>query len=388
MASKNDSILVNQLYLPIRDALSKKSTSQKYIHLVDNFRDKNVNKLRKNIPSERLSYPMSEIYRIIGISNSDVIRAIKNAHFSSSRGDTVKSPNLMTLALILRSYIERNDKKGTRAALEMYTIATYTHLFSKYYNKYLPNEEVMEYTLSRLSSKFYFKKYNTVEDAIMATSETNLESNRESLLANNDEDIADFLTAHYSRLNNQMRKFANEYNIDLADGNTLRKTQEEGSSSDGGSYKKGPESLSANVSQTIINVNRSLAQGIVDKRIVRVSSSNAKVESDVLERTLKEILDNDQSRVQSLISDLVLAYTNNGGDATKIHSKEFLGTMLILYKKNNIVQEEFKRFRSTLEYFRETYGEKYSVSSRNSAKAAYKKALYTYFVLIIMSTTR
>lgn len=362
------------------------SSSREFSIYVQKFMDKNSEILNHNIPSKRLFfYPkdMEYPFECFGISIEMIEKTVDQVKRSKECFGVINQVNFpfnFLMLNLIRYYELKNNKDGLHIALMYITLYQYSTLHYKYYKKFLPNEDCMQYTYNRISDKYYFRKYQTVFKALFATTINNHESMKKLLHSKNDMDLLKYLLSLRNRLNNQMKSFTNEYQTDFREKNYLKLQAD---SRDEENYYE-----TTNLSGDIVGiVNKSFTKfntSKIDPKILRTACGIAKAEVSVMRTALENIKDNEMESIRMLILSMIQLYIYNSNNSiNEVGSQKFFTYMLSAYSKSNSKNDISLSIKSNLDKFLNQYCNRYSNTEREATKINYRKALYIYFILLI-----
>lgn len=359
---------------------------EKYVQL---FMDKNSDVLSHNIPSKRLFfYPKDMEYPFIlfGISIEEVESTIEKVKKSKECFGVINQVNFpfnFLMVNLIKYYTLKNDKNGLNVALMYLTLYQYSALHAKYFPKFLPNEDCMQFTYNRVSDKYYFRKYQSVFKAIFATTVNNHSTMDKLLKSKNDMDILKYLLSLRNRLNNQMKSFVGEYIQDFNSKNYLKLQAD---SRDEENYYE-TTNLSAEVTQLVNKSFNKFSTSRIDPKLLRVSCQIAKAEQSVMKNALENIKDNEMNNVRILILSIIQMYLyNDKNNINEIGSQKFVTYMISAYSKSNSKNEISLSIKKTLDLFLNQYCKRYADTEREATKVNYRKALFIYMVLLVNSS--
>jgi len=374
-------ILVKSIYDNITDGL--KENEQEMYRLILKFIDKNSEVLNHNIPSKRLYFSDEidrlPIYNFCNITPKEIKDIVNSIPDVKSSWKLINDPFNILMLMVIRYYTVKNNRKMMEISLTYLILSLYSSLQYKSY-RYPPNEAIMEYTFNRLSTKFYFKKYKTILNALLATGSGSHEKYANDLKKEDDTLLINYFVSLRSRLNNQMRMFANEYYKDYKEGNTMFNSSD---SSDVEDFHE-----NGNISSFIVGVADKVSLNFsinnLDVDSIKVASSLAKTDPVTLKNALLSIKEHETAVVKKLIILILQAYlkdTNN--PINSVGSKKFITYTISIYSKSNTKDVTVLEIKDILDSFLSKHSSKYSHTEREATKGSYRKALFTYFVLII-----
>ena len=373
----------NNIYSRISQNLKK--NQNQLASLILKYLDLNNDVLNYNLPSKRLFFndlnDRDPIYKICDIDKDTINNVVKSVPDIKSSWKLLNDPFNILMTTIIRYFSINKNKRMVELTLTYLTASLYSSLQFRSY-RFLPNEAIMEYTFNRLSEKYYFKKYKTVINALMATAEKTHETYYLQLNKKNDLDIINYFVCLRSRLSNQMKIFANEYYKDYKEGNTLFNSSD---SKDEENYREN-DNISSYINTLASKITINFSTNNLDDNSVKVASLTAKVDKITLKNALLSIKKIEGKNINLLITLILQSYlkdTNNS--INSVGSKKFFNYTYEIYSKSNTKDKTVLDVKKLLDFFLNKHSNKYSKTERSATKGAYKKALYVYFVLIIMN---
>lgn len=372
----------------INDALSNKNNSDILVNYIHKYMDKNVKVLSHNTPTYRLYFyddPDREIiFKTLNITRDEITEVLKQISIVNSsiksNWKLINDPFNVLMLLIIRYYSKNNGDKYLNSHLMYLTLSLYSSIHFKFF-KYEANDNVMQYTINRLSNKYLFKQYGIVSKALFATAKTNHDTYKNSKLNSNDDRlIFDYFISLRSRLNNQIRAFANEYYKDYDAGNYFNNEED---NTDPDNYKE-----VSNLSGAIVNLSNKAVQEFfsmnINERILTTSCGVAKCDKTTLRKALVSIKNNERSNVHLIILSIIQYYLKDPKNTLdSIGSQKFFVYCLSAYTKSNTKDTAILNIKDILDKFLKNHCDKYNQTDREATKSNYRKALYLYFVLLI-----
>jgi hypothetical protein len=381
----SDKIFLDNLEKPIEIALSDKANSRKFAETIKRYIDENNEVLYANSPLYRLYFKNEKdrkvVFDLIKIREDYIDEIIKKVDIIKSSWRITTEPFNIAMLLIIRQYDKAKDKSMMENSLLYLTLSFYSSLHFKYF-KFLPNENIMNYTINNLNNKFLFKQYGVVIKALFHTAIKCHEKYRKDLLRGNDIDIVNYLMALKTRLNNLMKNFTNEYMKNSRDKNYLNTQKDSADEED--FYET--DNVSLTIARLTEQANNKFYSSELNEKLLRVSSKFADVSPITLRQALESIKENEKDKVKTLIQSILQVYLIDGKNSfDSIASQKFIAYCISVYSKSNTKDANILRIKSLLDYFLKNNSNRYSETEREATRVNYRKALYMYFVLFIQS---
>lgn len=389
-------VLITTYQKQIDEFISNKSKYNNAKRLIVKFLEKNNRQLSYNAPIYRVPFNMNgsdshDILRLVGISKSQLERDIRKLPLTRKYADVLKNPFYIVMAMIVRNLNKRvkakprdkNLNNDLKLFLLYLSLSFYWSIQVKQF-PYEPNENISQYTINRLSNKFFFKKYKTVSTSIIVTAEQNNVNSLNSILKGQDDDIMVYLMDLRTRLNNLVKNFAKEIYKDIEVGNYLNPHVDV--IDDEENYREG-----TNVSGTVSNISQKVlsefTQKNIDMRILRMTCSMTNTNMNIMRNTLSDIRENEIKDVNSLILNILTVYLDGKNNPIQsIGGQRFIRESIALFSKSNTKDKRLIQNKEILNNFLTKYNNKYNQTEREATKLNYRKTIYIYFVLLIANT--
>ncbi|QXN70269.1 hypothetical protein Goe21_00650 [Bacillus phage vB_BsuM-Goe21] len=378
----NHTVIKDNLEKAIHVALSDKHNTDKLNHIVKKYIDHNNQILYANAPLQRLYFSDTDrnhIFELTGVKKNYIGEIIKKVDMIKSSWKIVNNPFNILMAMIIRQYSIDKKEESLNNSLLYLTLSLYSSLHYKYF-QYIPNENVMNYTINNLNNKFLFKQYGVVIKALFHTANKTLEKYEKDLKRGNDEDIVNFLMFLQTRLNNLMKNFTSEYMKNYKSKKYLN-TEKDNTDEDN-FYET--DNVSLMISRLTSQTTNKFYSGDLNDKLIRVSSKFSDVSPITLKYALESIKKNEREKVESLIQSILQVYLIDGKNSYEsIASQRFIAYCISIYSKSNTKDVNILRIKKLLDYFLKNNSNKYSETEREATRISYRKAFYMYIVLFI-----
>ena len=378
--------------LPMIKANDSGINRNKFRREVVAYIDRNNDVLSASIPAYRLLFNDSQREKVFDIWKIDK-KIMKDVRETIDSDKAVRKPimygmvstphNYLVVELI-KYYEQQKDKEMVKALTIHLVFHFYSIVHAKYF-KFLPNPDIMEFTINRISNKFLFKQYGVVLKVLEHLAAVNHESMKNTLLKNGDTGVLDYLVSTNSRLNSQMQTFSREYYEDYENKNAIFKQSD--------NYDNDNFILTTNLSGVIENKARNAATDFfttrVDERVARISAREAQADMNVLVDAITNVKNGKCVEISELMQNILIAYLNDP-DTTEssLGSQLFIGKCLKIYSKSNTKQKAIVEIKRILDELLEANSKHYQETNREATKINYRKALYYYIVLTMQKSVK
>jgi hypothetical protein len=381
----NHKTILTNLEKPIELTFNNRENERKLLMYVKGYIDANNEVLYANSPLYRLYFSNNEerefIFKLTGIDKKYVEEVVAKASDIKSSWRNATEPFNVIMALIIREADLKRKHDLMKNSLLFLTLSLYSSLHYKYFN-FLPNENIMNYTINNLSNKYLFKQYGVVIKALYHTAITSHKKYRTILIRGNDIDIANYIQNLKTRLNNLMKNFTSEYIKNMRNKKYLNTEKD---NNDEENYYE-TDNVSLMISRLTSEVTNKFYSGELNDKLIRVSSKWADVSPITLKNALQNIRDKEKEKVNLLIQSILQVYLIDGKNSYEsISSQRFIAYCISIYSKSNTKDKNILTIKKLLDYFLKNNSNKYSETEREATRVNYRKALYMYIVLFIQS---
>jgi hypothetical protein len=271
--------------------------------------------------------------------------------------------------------------KEMNAAILYLTLSMYPSLHAKYF-KYEPNDQIMAYTILHMSNKYKIKQSGTVMAAMFDTTRVSDEHYSKEILRGTDKDIADYILSFKTRLNGFMKNICSEFMKQHSAKNYLNyevdnEDEENYMQSDSNSYL-----ITRVANASVLTLSVQGPNAVVVKSAAKLND----VSVNSLRSTLIAICRDKKSNAEmrELVSNILYLFLFDGEHVKDdINSSRFLLFSMEIYKKANTTDKNIVRIKEILDNWIGVYSPQYKKSNAVGTINAFRKALYTFFVLTI-----
>lgn len=387
---------VRDALLPTIDqSLKVKSNVDELIKYIVKYADKNTDILLSSNMSKRLIFSESDkeiLYKVTNLSAEAVESAIKKSSTIKQQFKTQSNP-FYVLCILVMHYFSKANKKNELAAISVYLgylLYTSSHKGSF---KYLPDPDIMEYTINNLSNRFLLKQVGTIQLMIEKTILNAMDGRFKMELDRcSDDDIKNIINALETRISSVVKNIAKEFydNHKKASGNRIfieedNESEDNFHISDNRSYK---------ISRVVDNVTSSIVSDGFDQNnvIKRAISLNPGASAKKLEPMLRTIIDNDMAGIPIMVTDIITLFLvkTPGSTTMDLGTMKFLSNALQIYKSN--AQDELTtRIKNKLDEWINIASTKYGknfISKGKTSIDTYRRTIYTCFIYKIIETVK
>ena len=388
--SNEEYTLLNKLYPTVEGNLSNQNNVKKLIKAIQKYADSHSDILNSVDMSQRLIFGDKDknvIYEVTGLEPSLIAKAVKESPVIKSTWRIATNPFYISCLLAAR-FFELNKKKPEMNAVIVYmSYVLYTSSHKSSF-PYVPNKQIMDYTMNNLSNRYLIKQVGTIQGMIEHTVINAINGRYEKDLQDcSDIYIKDILSALETRMSSVIKYIASEYYKNHDSGAYLFHEED---SEDENNYH-----ISDNISYKIDRIVNLVSASIISEGfdystcIKRAINLNPGASSKKLEPMLRTIVQDDMESIKPMISDMLTLFiykSTVGNTINDLRTSKFISESLQIYKSNS--QDEITtrikdRLKKWIEITSSKYGRNF-ISKGKTSLDTYRRSIYTCFVFKIV----
>lgn len=389
----NEFTLVNTLFGKVEKSFSDKRNINELMNYIRKYADKNSKILLSSDMSVRLIFTESDkkiIYTVTGITQQEVTAAIRQSTAIKSTWQIATNPFYMLSAIIMH-YFAIHNMPAELDAMTVYMSYLLYVTSHKGSFKYLPNKQIMDYTINNLSNRFLIKQYGTIQ-AVIEHTVTNAIHDRYSkeIVSGSDEDLKNIVTALETRVSSAVKNVAREFYKNHASGNYMFHEDEDLSEEN----FHLSDNISFKISRIVSVVTTSIVSEGFDQYtcIKRAINLNPGSSEKKLTPMLRTIVTDDMDHIPEMISDIItlFIYKGTGNSINGIKTMKFVSESLQIYKSNSqdsVTLRIKERLLHWIDITAEKYGRNF-ISKGKTSLDTYRRAIYTCFVFKILECVK
>jgi len=380
---KNTFFIRDNFYERVEERLSNKKYSRELQNHIAKFIDKNSDVLFDNAPRKRLFFRDNDydiIFEITQIKRKEIEEVIKrnkilmgNNWFFSTKPFNWLSP------LILKYYYENDMKEEFKSMLTYLTLSIYAQIHYKYF-QFVPNDNIMDYTINEISNQYFIKKYSSLFKSIYVTAENSHDTYKDQLKRASDYDLITYSININTRINSMIKNVARAYYKNSEEKNYMNYDKE---SRDEEDYYE-VDNVSFFIEKFANNASNILVSYGTNIKIANLSASITNVSRKGIRTAINNIMENETKNINLLIKLILQQYlVEENNDREQLGSKDFIYVSKKVYSKSNTNDENVLKIKEILDTWLEDNSEKYVKTERKATKSNFRKAIYFYFVFSI-----
>jgi len=386
--------LLNALYPTLEKNLSEQSNVKKLMLGIKKYADSHSDILLSVDMSQRLLFSERDknlIYDVTGLEPSVISKAVKESPVIKSTWRIATNPFYISCLLTAR-FFELKKKKAEMEAIIVYmSYVLYTSSHKSSF-PYVPNKQIMDYTMNNLSNRYLIKQVGTIQGMIEHTVINAINGRYEKDLQDcSDIYIKDILSALETRMSSVIKYIAAEYYKNHKSGEYLFHEED--------SEEENNYHLSDNISYKIDRVVNFVSASIISEGfdystcVKRAINLNSGASNKKLEPMLRTIINDDMQEIKPMISDILTLFIYKGSPGNNINdikTMRFVSEALQIYKSNS-QDEVTTRIKVRLKHWIDITAEKYGrnfISKGKTSLDTYRRAIYTCFIFKIVECSK
>lgn len=390
---KTNYYLRDHLQVPyITPKLSKEATREKIIENVSQFMDDHNKELTASGPFYSIPFGTTNaefLYTIFGITPDMVKEMYDKMVQETFYGKISKfftswvynAPHKLILTAMMMDAIQHKYEDILECAEYMWAFTEYSLVFVHYWRQGV-RQDVMEYTIEHLGSKFTIKKFKSMQGILKYDAHKCVESFYERFKDGADNHYTDFMQRAHNQYNHRYGAIAHEY-YDNIEKNATQHTQI--STFDDGTAAE-QSGIGTNIARAVDTTNSKLIGAPVNESIATAAAQGSQVDKDNLIGFLNQIISTKNNRMPKLVENIITLYFNSDPTATSIDSG-FPSFGLKLYRSIGTSKDPLMvEIKSILAYWVNDIINLRQFYKREQTIIAYNRALFNYIIFMIVIT--
>lgn len=377
-------ILRDKIYKKIKDSLSRR-TKELMLEL-SKFFDLNTEALFQPTMMKRIIFSSSfeeKLFDIMGVTDDEVKNAIIETKLNDDKWFQRNRPVYFIILFAVKYYEEKGMKREKEKVLMLLSSIIYSGRHQKYfmYNDSNSFTAAMDYTVNNLSNKFLLKNKGTVFGALEDITLKSDKTYAKQLKNANDKEIIDWIMCLYTRINQFVKIFANEF-YDNYNSKRFVNTQKDQDDETGDILDTENQSMA--IQKITENVIIKIKSNKPDPKLCRICASSARISQIVFKNCMNSVYKNDDTNIQKLVALILIVFLVDGKNKVEdIHSAKFLLDSIQLISKSNVKEPNILNIKKTLAEIAEINSAEYNKTERQNTKIAITRAIFQYFILMI-----
>lgn len=374
----------------IRGPLGKSINQERIVELVANFIDTHHKALSTSGPvySFRFAEPeVMPLYQMFSVNaeqmvqlyNQMVAETYENGTISPFFTSWVKfAPHKVLITSILMEAVQSKYPDIIKACELMWAFTEYPIIYADFWKTGV-KEDVMNYTIEHLGSKYRVTKVSNILQLLEYDAHVATESCMDALRAGQDNTYSDVMQRYRNQFKSKLKNIAIAYYKNSEDNASLHQMVSE---FDDGS-KADQEGHNSNISQTIDRTVAKFNENGPNSEIIRICADGSKVDRSNLSGYIAQIYAAKNNRIPKMVEDIISSYFAAFPSSTSLVNSEFVGYGLTLYRSlSNSKNTTNAEMREILDSWLDIIDIR-SHYNREATIINYTRAIFNYFVLLI-----
>lgn len=383
---KEQSFYFNDNIQPIINKNLDKNKNQ-LLNYIRTYIDKNSDVLYHNAPSRRLYFTDNDknvIFKVIGLEKKEIAKAIKENPYVDASWKVLTQPYFWGLLMSARYFLVNNKEKEMQQVLMYLTLSFYSSIQYKNFPKFLPNDNIMTYTINNLSNKFDIKKFGTVFELLYNTMMVNHNTYKNDFKVGDDLALKNYLMTLRTRINSKIQNITREYEKNRKSGNYFNSDEED---QDPENFRE-LDNASFEIRKLSDKITRVIVSSSVDDKILRISAESNKINKMILKTALQNIIRNKTKDVDKLVILILQMYIIGTDNEPKtIKSTKYIAECINAYSKSNTNDQVIIDMKKLLDEWLNDSSDMYLKTERVATKSSFRRAIFLYFVFMIQKAS-
>ena len=374
-------IFLTQLYPTVEKNL--KIQSNNMMRAIIKFLDVRSDVLSATGPTKRLYFSDAErqlFCNFMGLKLGEIDNCI-NLYTQGVRY-TIHKPFNVACVLAIKYFREAKKTREEKVMTYLLGLTLYSSLHVKYF-EFLPNENIMNYTINNLSNKFKIKQLGTLGKAVEYTCVNTHETYLDLIDRASDNDIIKYIMNMNTRVNGFLQNIANEFYRNHKEGNYLNTEEDK--------YDEENYYQTDNNSLLITRLSDSITLKIISKgidhKIAEGWAKDTQISVSALKNAIIEINGKYDKEIKDFVTCILQVYLSEGANTPRsIGTARFLFTCRQMYQKSNTSNEAIIHIKDLLDSWLTDVSVNYNKTERLATKNNFRLAVFMYYAHSIMKS--
>lgn len=375
----------------ISESLSNSGIRDDIVAFVGTFIDDHYNQLSTSGPVYTFTFSEKEanvLYNLFNITGEKIIELYNNMVNETYYGKISKfftgwvtnAPHRVLIISMLIDALQNNYEDMILCCEYMMAFIEYP-VYYRLFWKTGVREDVMNYTIEHLGSKFKIKKVNNLQGLLEYDAKSAVESFRERLLTGADNVYMDFMQRIINQIKNTLKNISTNYYEDIKNNASQHNSTTQ---FDDGSFAD-QEGLNSNIGQIVDKTINKFSNSGINNSLIRVCAEGVKgVSKDNLTEYVNMIWSSKNNKLPKMVEVIITAYFNRNPTSNSVGSSEFINYGLALYRSiNNSKDPLYVQMSEILDYWVNDIIHIQDYYQRPNTIVIYKRALFNYIIFLI-----
>lgn len=374
----------------VSEKLAKSKIQDAIIDFTGTYLDDHSTELSTSGPVHFFTFGDNEtsfLYETFGTNSDFIIKTFKEMIQETYYGKlskfiegwVVNAPHKILLTAILIEAIQKGYEDIVTCCEYLWAFCEYPLVYRTFWTTGV-KEDVMNYTIEHLGSKYKVKKVNNLQGLLKYDAHSSVSAIEDRLKKGVDNAYVDFMQRMRNQLKNTFKNIANAY----YEADKANATQHNNVSQfDDGSLAD-QEGHGTNVAQVVDSTVNKFSSGGINNSIAKIAADGAKVDKDNLVGYLNQINSTKNNRLYKIIENIITAYFNRNPVSTSVGDAEFVNFGLSLFKSIATSKDPlYHEIRQILDYWMYNIINIKQFYQRDGTITGYTRAIFNYLIMMI-----
>lgn len=376
----------------ISPALKKPRVQEQLIEFVGRYMDEHSEELSTSGPVHIIIFGEKEtsfLYELFGV-NKDMIIQIYDEMINETfygkiskfiSGFVYNAPHKILLTAMLIDALQNEYTDMIECCEYLWAFSEYPMVFRDYWKSGV-REDVMDYTIEHLGSKFTVKKVSNLKELLKYDIHRCVTNKSELLISGVDNAYTDFIYRVRNQFNNKIKNIANAYYHNIETNATQHVKDSE--FDDGKLIDQ--DGHTTNIAQIVDKTVSSFLTGNINKTMAGVTADRSSVDKDNLIGYLNQIFNLKDNKLDKIVENIITIFFMKNPSETSVGTGAFLNFGLALYRSIGTSKDPmYQEIKSILAYWVYDLINIKQFYNREGTWIAYTRSIFDYIVLMIHS---
>ena len=393
----NDKVYKENYYLRehlqaphVTPVLEKRKNRDAVIDFTGRFIDEHSTQLSTSGPVYNFMFGKKEtdfLYTLFNTTKEEVLEMYNNMINETYYGKISKfitgwvnhAPHKLLLGAMLIDAAQHDYRDIIECCAYLWAFAEYPILYSTFWKTGV-KEEVMNYTIEHLGSKFKVKQVKNLKELLKYDTTRAIGLFTSKLKVGADNVYIDIMRSIRTRMNNKFRNISNAYYKNVENNAAMHKSA--GQFADGEIVDQ--EGYSTVIARSVEQTLSKFSNKEINASIARIAADNSKVDKDNLIGYITQIYASSGNRIPKFVECVITSYFDKNPASTSLGSGEFLNFGLALYKSIGTSKNQlYKQLREILDLWMFDIIDIRAQYQREATVINYTKAVFNYMIMMI-----
>lgn len=385
----NTFIMRDAFYPTVEKSLKNMNQVKEFVKYVSSYRNKNIDILSRVYPAKTLFFDrngedVNIVFRTCGVEKKTILPVIKEARKAVLLDQIKADENVefFTMLIMMMKYFYHN-KEILHACYMYYAYGLWHLVYKKFYSKFPPSEEVVNYTISELNNKYSAKKLGSIDLALEDLMRTAIEWAEDRIERLSDKDIIEIIQGIRTRLNNFNKTIGNKIHANAKAGNRIFISSD--TNDETGELITDRENNLGACSVLASEYTTKFFSNGVSQKATQLAAKMCEVSQKEVYTAITLLHSSGNVReVRQFYDCLFYAFFSYYPKATPadVKSTKFVASANAIYKKGNSIDKNVLILKDLSHKWLEKGSKTYRVSNSAATKNAFRKSIFLYFALV------